>query len=218
MILKYNAKIYIIIYFSNDIINAMAIIVKKQINQNTLLAVWEITESLEELNELNPSEKILHKNPKRAKEWLATRILVNSIFEKAKIIYDVTGKPKLDNGKNISISHSKHYCSIIVGDNNVAIDVEEISQKAINAASKFITRQNHIKLTTAVATLIWSAKECIFKLVNQKKINFKTDIIISPFDIKKSGNLHAVFKQKSYILQYEKINNHYLVYVCSKER
>ena len=72
----------------------------------------------------------------------------------------------------------------------------------------------HTNLSKEKATLIWCAKEAIYKWYQKGNINFIKDIKLHNFKIKKKGILKANFKTEQILLNYQKINNHYLVYVC----
>ena len=193
----------------------MPIIHKIESEKNTIL-VWEITETLEEMLVLgcgmNTSN---HTSEKRKKEHFASRLLLNTIYPTKTIIYNKFGAPELDNGKHISISHSKELVAIILSDKKTGLDIEKISEKSLRLASKFISEKNLIKLNKEKATLIWCFKEAIYKWHQKGGIDFIKDIIISEFFAKKNGKVKAYFSKKELNLNYLKINNHYLVYVCN---
>jgi len=85
----------------------------------------------------------------------------------------------------------------------------------LRTASKFVAEKNLIKLNKEKATLIWCIKEAIYKWHQKGGIDFIKDIIIAEFFAKEHGNVTAYFREKELNLNYLKINNHYLVYVCS---
>ena len=180
-----------------------------------IVLVWEIKETLEELNMLAKNINTSHySSKKRKKEHLTTRLLLNKICPNRSIIYNEYGAPELDNGKNISISHSKELVTIIVSQQQSGIDIEKISEKALKISSKFVSKNKRKLLTNEKATLIWCAKEAIYKLHQKGNIDFIKDIKITDFEIEEKGKLKAKFKSEILILNYQKIHNHYLVYVC----
>jgi len=193
----------------------MPIIHKIETEEITIL-VWKITETLEELiilgKNINTSN---HTSEKRKKEHLVTRLLVNEIFPTKTIIYNKFGAPGLDNGKHISISHSKGLVSFIISEKKTGLDIEKISEKPLRLASKFVSEKNLVNLNKEKATLIWCLKEAIYKWHQKGGVDFINDIIISEFFTKENGKVTAYFRQKKINLNYLKINNHYLVYVCS---
>ena len=182
---------------------------------NIKIGLWEIKESLEELLQLAETTSIPNCNTeKRKKEFLVSRLLLNNISPNSSITYNKFGAPELDNLQNISISHSKGLVAIILGDKKVGLDIEQISDKPLKLSSKFIDKNVHTNLSKEKATLIWCAKEAIYKWYQKGNIDFKKDIKLQNFEIKKRGTLRAEFKTEQIFLNYQKINNHYLVYVC----
>ncbi|MEE2700250.1 MAG: 4'-phosphopantetheinyl transferase superfamily protein [Bacteroidota bacterium] len=191
------------------------IIIKKYTDNNCKIAVWNMCESLDELLQLDKQHDLLAlKTEKRKKEFLASRLLLNELAPNQQITYNKYGAPELENGKFISISHSKNLVAIIVGNQKVGLDIEQISEKALRTASKFILEAQQQNITAEKATLIWCSKEAIFKWYQKGGVDFKDDIHLDSFVLSEKGKINANFKKQSLILNYQKINNHYLVYVC----
>ena len=179
------------------------------------IAVWKTQESLDEIIQLSNSSHVSKfKTEKRKKELLSTRILLRKLLPDDSISYNIHGAPELKNNKFISISHSKDLTAIIIGQSKVGIDVEKIREKALRVSSKFISKNAHKLISKEKATLIWCCKEAIYKWYQKGKINFIEDIKILPFRIQETGSLIAKFKSKKLVLQYQKIEDHFLVYVC----
>ncbi len=133
-------------------------------SQNTIIGVWEITESLKELQSLLPYENVKNlTSEKRKLEWFATRTLLKNLNKSVRISYNNFGVPLLSNGKYISITHSKGLVAVIVSNKKVGIDIEKISDKAIRLSLKFISKDNLKNLTDKKATLMWSIKEAVYK-------------------------------------------------------
>ena len=190
-------------------------IINKIESEKITILVWEITETLEEIialgEDVNTSN---YTSKKRKKEHLASRLLVNEICPTKTIIYNEFGAPELNNGKHISISHSKELVAVILSDKKTGLDIEQISEKSLRIASKFVSARNLIKLNKEKATLIWCLKEAIYKWHQKGSVDFIKDIIIPEFFAKKNGKVTAYFRRKKLNLNYLKIHNHYLVYVC----
>jgi phosphopantetheinyl transferase len=178
--------------------------------------VWEITETIEEIIALGEGINTdNYTSEKRKKEHFASRLLVNEICPTKTIIYNEFGAPELNNGKHISISHSKELVAVILSDKKTGLDIEQISEKSFRIASKFVSEKNLINLNKEKATLIWCLKEAIYKWYQKGGVDFIKDIIIPEFFAKKNGKVTAYFRKKKLNLNYLKINNHYLVYVCN---
>ncbi|MFA6401991.1 MAG: 4'-phosphopantetheinyl transferase superfamily protein [Salinivirgaceae bacterium] len=203
----------------------MSLIVKEFIDTGSQLGIWKKEEDLELLLSvypLVPSEKESFEkinNLSRKNEWLTTRILLTELLEKRKIIqYTAHGKPFLNESNlHISITHSKHFVSILVSENYIpGIDVEHISMRVNKVTHKFLSETemvwcNNLTLMTAC----WSAKEAIFKVFG-KDLDFK-DIEINPFTIEQNkGSLSAKIIKNDFTtdfaLNYHLIENDILVY------
>ena len=191
-------------------------IINKIESEKITILVWEITETLEEIIALGEGINTSnYTSEKRKKEHLVSKLLVNEICPTKTIIYNEFGAPELNNGKHISISHSKELVAVIFSDKKTGLDIEQISEKSLRIASKFVSEKNLIMLNKEKATLIWCIKEAIYKWHQKGRVDFIKDIIIPEFFAKKNGKVTAYFSRKKLNLNYLKINNHYLVYVCN---
>jgi 4'-phosphopantetheinyl transferase len=190
-------------------------IIRNTTENNCSIAIWDTQETLNELLKLSrPFDLTKFKTEKRKKEFLVSRLLVQEISQNTIITYNEFGAPELDNGKYISISHSKEMVAIIISEQQVGMDVEQISEKVLHLSSKFVSEKNLKNLSKEKATLIWCCKEAVFKWHQTGGVDFIKDIIIPEFSAKEKGEIAIQFKNKELNLNYKKINNHYLVYVC----
>ena len=190
-------------------------IIKKYTENNCQIAIWEINESLAELLKLGASfDSSNVTTDKRKEEFLISRLLLNELEPNQQISYNLNGAPEISNGKYISISHSKNLFAIIISKKKVGLDIEYISEKPLSLSRKFIADNSHKNLTKEKATLIWCCKEAVYKWHQKGSVDFKKDILISPFFMKEKGKVETQFNKKKYTLHYTKIDTHYLVYVC----
>jgi 4'-phosphopantetheinyl transferase len=190
-------------------------VISNTTTQNCTIAIWEITETLEELLQLSNTISTADFNTeRRKKEWIASRLLLNEINPNYSISYNAFGAPELSNGRFISISHSKGLVAIIISQQQVGLDIEEISGKALRVSAKFVSTNNLKALTTERATLIWCCKEAVFKWHQKGEVDFIVDIKLHSFESMEKGEIRAEFRNTQLILNYQKIHNHYLVYVC----
>jgi 4'-phosphopantetheinyl transferase len=190
-------------------------VISNTTTKNCTIAIWEITETLEELLQLSNTISTANFNTeKRKKEWLASRLLLNEINPNYSISYNTFGAPEVDNDGYISISHSKGLVAIIISQQKVGLDIEEISEKSLRVSSKFVSTNNLKALTAEKATLIWCCKEAVFKWHQKGEVDFIADIKLHPFESMEKGEIRAEFRNTPLILNYQKIHNHYLVYLC----
>ena len=160
---------------------------KQYIHPKYQWGIWELSESLEELKALLPDEGEkcaeeldTFKSEFRKKEWLAVRVLLYRMLGEFKHIhYHSNGKPYFaDNKLHISISHTKGYVAVIISaTNEVGIDIEKSGERIHKIAHKFVRDDEHLpqepELRTNALLLIWSAKEVIFKCMNEKEVDFR---------------------------------------------
>ena len=183
-------------------------------SKNYKIGIWEMDESLSDLISLAPDIQVPNYNNKRKKEFITSRLILNKIHKSQKIKYNKFGAPELIEKKYISISHSNKLCTVIVSNLKVGIDIEKICDRIVNISSKFIDQKERKTIDSSKATLFWCIKEAIYKWYQKGGVNFVKDIQILKFKLSKKGVINAIFKKTELILNYEKIDDHYLVYIC----
>lgn len=192
----------------------MPLIFNKNINNNKI-GVWETTESLRELEILSDNISHSHlKSIKRKKEFLSVRSLLRIIHDESEIVYNKYGAPELRKKGHISISHSNNNSCIIISDKKNGVDIETISEKALQSSIRFANDHHLNNITKEKATLIWCIKESIFKWHQKGNIDFKKDIIIPKFTIKEKGSLNLMFKNQLVCVNYFKLKDQFLSYFC----
>ncbi len=175
------------------------------------VAVWRMDESLEfflsEL-ELTDSDKLklsTFKLDKRKKEWLASRLLLYKLLGfYPEISYDDNGKPMLCNGDaDISISHTDGFVAVSVSDKPTALDIELCSARVEKIATRFVHADEEAYIEannrTQYLTLLWSAKEALYKYYNVYGVIFKEQFFVYPFSLQKLGALSCEFKNEGYV-------------------
>ena len=182
---------------------------------NCIIAIWNTTESLDDLKKESAiSDIYIFKSEKRKKEIFSRNLLLNKMIPEAKISYNNFGAPQINTSDNISISHSKNLVAIRFRKLKIGIDIQTISEKAISLSPRFVCESNLNNLSIEKPTLLWSCKEAIYKWHQKGSVNFKSDIYIYPFELRTSGTVSANFKTEKLSLSYNKIDTFYLVYLC----
>jgi 4'-phosphopantetheinyl transferase len=204
----------------------------RSIGISTQILVWEITESYQELFEevvLNESNfKRLNgmKSEMHQRAFLSVRKLFQEVgYTDFDLYYDEFGKPHLHDGKYISITHSHQFSAIILSDEVVGIDIELQREKIIRIADKFAeTEFSFLKPEEKneyirKLTVIWGAKEAVFKIRNEKGISFKDHIKVDTFEmneVKTNAELHFDGIIKDFEIHFEEIEDFTLVYAFEK--
>jgi phosphopantetheinyl transferase len=197
-------------------------------NSKTEILVWKITETLEQLllevilNEKSKARLAGMKSVSHQCGFLSVRkLLQEKGYTDFDLYYDEFGKPHLNDGRHISISHSHEFSTIILSDQNCGIDLEMQREKIITIAHKFaehefeflkdVSEKNYIRQLT----VIWGAKEAVFKIRNEVGISFKDHIHVAPFSIEMMQSV-ALLKFGSlninYNIFFEEVEHFTLVY------
>ncbi|MDG2444615.1 MAG: 4'-phosphopantetheinyl transferase superfamily protein [Flavobacteriaceae bacterium] len=186
-----------------------------RVNDFTKVLIWKIEESLEDLTkgiELTEQSKkrvdamksILHQQG-----FMSIRQLLKQAgYVDTDVFYDEFGKPHLKDKNYLSISHSFTFTAIIISEKKpVGIDVEKQRDKIVKIAHKFTpieeynTIANHEALVSKL-TIVWGAKESLYKIYGKKKLQFLHHIYIEDFsfiDTKTTG----VIKYKGYVSSHD---------------
>jgi 4'-phosphopantetheinyl transferase len=211
----------------------MGLIIKKQLNADCLLGIWEISEDYDTLRSfLNLENSDVHtlesfRNHERKLEFLSVRSLLTQMTHpSAKIVYNGSRKPFLrDKSFNISITHSHLFTSIILSqDKRVGIDMEYMTDRISKVAYKFISEKEYISEDKEFQRyhlyIHWCAKEALYKLCNKPNLNFRENLIINPFQINEkgviTGHLDIDEKKEDFDLHYFKYNNYIIVWCCKE--
>ena len=196
-------------------------------NAHTQVLVWSIDEPKSVLSvniELTAlSQQRLHsmKSDLHQRAFLSVRqLLLHLGYTDADLYHDATGKPHLHDRKFISISHSHQLAVVIVSNQAVGVDVELIRDKVAKIGPKFCQSELLFlspDLTSEIErlTVIWGAKEAVFKVVNQEGISFKDHIFVAPFDLisaETTATLALDSLPRQFAVQYQLLANYALVY------
>lgn len=165
------------------------------VDKHTKALVWKIEESLEELIDgitLTPhcqDRFASMKSEVHRKGFMSIRHLMSKAgYTDRDLYYDKKGKPHLHNGKKISITHSHEFTGIILSENKVVgIDIEKQRNKILKIANKFTPLSEYHTLANEEAlirklTIVWCAKESLYKLYGEKGLKFLDHITVRDFN------------------------------------
>ena len=195
-------------------------------NATTQILVWKITETFEELfdtvvlNENNSIRLAGMKSQLHQRAFLSVRKLFYLAgYTDFDLYYDEFGKPHLKDGKYISITHSHEFSAIILSNETVGIDMELQRDKIIKIADKFCDSEFQYLTDNEEyirkLTVVWGAKEAIFKIRNEKGISFKNHIKVNSFDLEAKetiAELHFDNLIKDFKIYFEEMEGFTLVY------
>jgi 4'-phosphopantetheinyl transferase EntD len=172
----------------------MPLFYQHTINRNTKLGVWRIEEPEDFFLEKVPLKRNVS-HPQKRLQHLAGRYLLPQLFTDfplQEIIIADTRKPFLENEKyHFSISHCGNFAAAIVSSKKrVGVDVEFVTPRIQNISHKFLSEEESLffnedyqqfleqwglkeKMYLEFLTLIWSAKEAIYKWYGKGEVDFK---------------------------------------------
>ena len=213
----------------------MALYLTKDLDDDTHLrvGVWQISETEAELRALTsvPSDEMEEisyiKSESLRKQKLAVRALLDAMFEeKVYLSHHDNGKPYIENNAtNISITHTDKYVAILLDDHNeVGIDCESLDRDFSAVEKKALSEDEIDDLEDDAddrreqLAIYWCAKEAVYKLISQYKVDFAEQIEVEEFRPKGEGELAATFIHKDgyeeeFDLSYMTFDRHVLVWV-----
>ena len=211
----------------------MGLYLKKELENEAVIGVWQITETEEELKELSstPSDEMEEisfiRSESLRKQRLAVRALLNTMFDdKVYLSHHDNGKPYLENNPvNISITHTEKYVAVILHEEeNVGIDIESLDRD-FSAVEKKALSEDEIddledEKRNEQLAIYWCAKEAVFKLLSRYNVDFAEQIEIERFRPRGEGELEATFtykdEEEEFDLEYITFDRHVLVWVVGE--
>lgn len=184
------------------------------ISPSTTVYIWKIEEDIETLshhikltdhcqNRLDGMKSQLHQ-----RGFMSIRhLLAEAGYTDFDLYYNTAGKPHLHDGKHISITHSYIFTAIIISDQPVGIDIEKQRDKILRIAQKFTPIEEYYTLTSSEArirklTIVWGAKESLYKLYEQEGLSFLKHIDVTDFSFE-DGKTTAQINYKGTISHYK---------------
>lgn len=212
----------------------MALYLRKKLENKAEIAVWQITETEQELIDLSSvptdemEEIMLFRNDAQRKQRLAVRALLNEVFEeKMYLSHHDNGKPYLENCiTNISITHTDKYVAIITHDeDDLGIDIESLDRDFTAVEKRALSEDEIDDLDDDAEdrkeqlAIYWCAKEAIYKRMSINRVDYAEQIELERFNPKGEGELEATFIHKDgheeeFELGYMVFDRHVLVWIA----
>jgi 4'-phosphopantetheinyl transferase len=201
------------------------------IHQSSSLLLWEIKESEEMLqnayrpkpHELVELKEITH--PVKKQEWLSSRLCLSELCGHMKVSYngiikDIYGKPHLQgNDAQISISHCFPVAGAILDlDQPTGIDIELPQQKMLSVGDRYCSEKEwkFAHKDVDILTIIWAAKETLYKIHGKKKLIFKENLCVESFELNDEGDtnahIHLNGASESFQLKYFRWKDYWVVH------
>lgn len=202
-----------------------------QRSEEYILGVWRVEEDEETLKQIVGGDyfpglaKISH--PRRRLEWLAARSLLRKFGYTGHVMYHPTRRPFLAHSRaHISISHSYPYVAVVMSDNHlVGVDIESFTRPFNEVTHKYLSSNEKRWVDVEdnrTLSLIWSAKEAIYKLPGMEGIGGH-EMDVKPIErLDRNGKLNATVRIGGMVQRFE-LNYFYMdyfnvVWVCSNPK
>ncbi|MDT0295258.1 4'-phosphopantetheinyl transferase family protein [Mesonia ostreae] len=203
------------------------------IDESTKVLIWKIEESFEWLsngiqltshcqNRVDGMKSDLHR-----RGFMSIRhLLAAEGYTDHDLYYDDNGKPHLKDGKHISITHSFTFAGIIISDKPIGIDIEKQREKIMKIAHKFTPLKEYRTMANDEAiirklTIVWGAKESIYKCMSIPGLLFLHHIYIEDFDFdqsKTTAKVNYKGKEETFIIDYLEFEGFTCVYALPLQK
>jgi phosphopantetheinyl transferase len=208
----------------------MPLLTIKELNSTTKIWVWKISETWDELfqsvvlKDVSLARLETMKSESHQKGFLSVRkLLVSAGYTDFDLYYDEFGKPHLNDGKHITISHSFEFSIIVISDEVIGADLELLKEKTLKIAPRFmeifhLENLSHYEQMKK-ATVIWGIKESVFKIKNEPGISFPLHIFEQQFNLedkKTIAELRFNNKTEYFDVVFDFIEDY--VFVCAFEK
>ncbi|MDR0794229.1 MAG: 4'-phosphopantetheinyl transferase superfamily protein [Chitinophagaceae bacterium] len=193
----------------------MPLLYQQNIDEYTRLAVWKIEEDEDFFLKKVPVKREISHLQKRL-QHIAGRYLLSYLFPcfpAHEIKIAATEKPYLPNEiYHFSISHCSNMAAAIVSKNKqVGIDIERFTDKVFKVQHKFLNEKELTMLENIsdenekrkLLTTLWCTKETVYKWQGLEEVDFKKNILITPFSFSTMGSYHARFSKEKNIADLE---------------
>ena len=195
------------------------------------VGVWKVEESVEQLRSMFHDFSIYEEGfsrfsaESRKREWLAVRVLLKELCGEEKVIaYHSSGKPYLADGSMcVSFSHTRGYVAGALHPSaEVGIDIEQYGTRVQKVASRFIRDDERVSIESGDEIygllLHWSAKETMFKLMEDEAVDFVRHLHILPFTPKENGEFEACEYRSGnnlkFLIHYDTHPDYVLTFAC----
>ena len=198
-------------------------ILDKDISVHNNVKLWKITESCAELIDLFENDAEINaviqnfESESKKQQFLASRLLLKVELGNWKTYHNPNGKPHpINNSSEISITHDKGIAGLIKSMKPCGIDIQEITPKVIRVKSKFVNENDFYSISEKEKdlTVLWCAKETLYKINGNPNIFFKEHMIIKESEEENTliGKIIHPEYRKDYKLKVHFIENYCLVY------
>ncbi len=193
----------------------MPLIRKQKLEPDTWLALWQMTEAVDQLSAPASVDLSPLRSPRRKKETLTEYLLLKALTGDDSLVirHNEDGAPLVD-GYCVSLSHTEGWAAMMLSrSHRVGVDIEYVSERVNRVASRFI-RDDEQQSTLAERLITWCAKEAVYKYFTEQHLEFH-EMRLLPYDQEEAGEVTVenLRQQVRVNISYEVSNSYVLAYL-----
>lgn len=196
----------------------------KKYSTDAQVLVWHITESISDIDsliKLDNDETVILNNIKahhKKLEYALGQHSLRKLLELMNIPFsgthkDENGKPHLNNSEAyISISHTPEFLAVAYHPTQkLGIDLEKERPQILKIAHRVFSESEILEINDDIytATVMWSAKEALYKLYGKRKVDFRENLLVNIKE--KIGQIKMPDHIESYEIIVENLSKEYLM-------
>lgn len=153
------------------------------------------------------------KSDRRRVEWLSWQMLLGQVLgtDEFETSYRASGAPYIiGDARHLSVSHCRDYVAVLVSDGACGLDIELGSRDFSKASERFAGEDVKDDLA-----LVWSAKETVYKYLEDDEIAMLTDIVVDGIG---ESEIDSHVGEECYNLSYLRMDKLNVVYLLKNKQ
>lgn len=198
---------------------------KKHEKAGFYLLIWQIDESLVELQAMLSSEILTDaelaetRHPQKQLEFFASRIAIKALADQLEIVClgikkDEYGKPYMvGNNWQMSLTHSQQFIAVAMHPYKpIGIDLEKPSEKMWKILPRLFSQTEIERVGNNLdkLSIYWSAKEALYKLYGKRKVDFRENLLLQEENETLIGYIDMPDYKHKHEVWVEEIGNYFL--------
>ena len=208
----------------------MPLLLFQRHSSSLVWAIWNITESPEELlAEMHSGETIPPEitNPRKQAEWFAGRLLVRYMLVSLGIPYqglqkDIHGKPWIVGRQSMQLSLSNSFPLVAASVHPrlpVGIDIERPRFSMLKVVPRVLKPLETARINENAerACMLWCAKEALFKRYGKKPVSLRNDLTVDELPDMLPGRISGLVFGERVHLYGQRVMDHILVFTETQD-
>lgn len=195
--------------------------------EDAVLLICDAPLSLEELERGADEEDLrsveqFHSAERRRERLMWRRVLREHFGQSICVEYSGNGAPEIKNFpyKHISVTHCRGVVAVVASQRTCGVDVERRDRNFERIASRYVSDEEwqlceqHSCDRSLFLAIVWSSKECLYKMARRAGLDLRRDIRIDDFDPERSIVVGRVAGDESVKMHIVHGDGYMIVYSC----